>query len=138
MQWHDLHRHLPGFADVAFIWDGVQDNPHIVAHYLLLRFQALTNHVLRPFLGFTDSWHRFEWQARGSGHLHCLFWIPTAPPLDCEIDDVRAAFAQYWGARITAWNPDPLRLPDARNPASLALVDVANTANQFAALLNRL
>jgi hypothetical protein len=25
-----------------------------------------------------------------------------------------------------AWNPDPLRLPDAQNPASLALADVAN------------
>jgi hypothetical protein len=97
-----------------------------------------TDHVLRPFLGFTDYWHRFEWQARGSGHLHCLFWIPTAPPLDQDTNESRAEFARYWGDRITAWNPDPLRLPDARNPASLAPADVANTADQFAALLNRL
>src|SRR6195952_492800 len=39
---------------------------------------------------------------------------------------------------ITAWNPDPSRLPDLRNPASLHPSDVANTSDQFAAFLNRL
>lgn len=82
MQWQDLHRHFPGFSDVAtaidtvrrrFIWNRVQNHPHLIAHYLALRFQALTDHVLRPFLGFADYWYRFEWQARGSAHLHCLF-----------------------------------------------------------------
>ena len=147
MQWQDLHRHFPGFSDLltaddrtrrTFIWDGVQRNPHIVAHYLVLRLRAFTEHVLRPLLGFTDSWDRLEWQARGSGHSHALFWIPAAPPLDQETEESRARFAQYWGPIITAWNPDPLRLPDARNPASLAPADVANTADQFAAFLNRL
>jgi hypothetical protein len=40
--------------------------------------------------------------------------------------------------KITAWNLDPLQLPNAWNPASLALADVANTIDQFAAFLNRL
>ncbi|OBT60171.1 hypothetical protein VE03_10249 [Pseudogymnoascus sp. 23342-1-I1] len=35
-------------------------------------------------------------------------------------------------------NPDPHRPPDLRNPASLRPSDVANTPDQFAALLNRL
>ena len=68
---------------------------------------------------------------------HSLFWIPVAPPLDRETDkctdewraEWQAEFAQYWGIKITAWNPDQSRLPDARNPTSLALVDVANTAD---------
>jgi hypothetical protein len=106
MQWHDLHRHFPGFLEVAaaddytqrrWVWDRVQENPHIVAHYLVLRLQAFTRHVLCPFLRFTDSWDRFEWQARGSGHSHCLFWIPTAPPLDHDTDESRAEFAYYVG-----------------------------------------
>jgi hypothetical protein len=58
--------------------------------------------------------------------------------LDPSTDEERATFAEYWGERITAWNPDQLRLPDARNPASLAPLDVANTSDQFAAFLNRL
>jgi hypothetical protein len=85
MQWHDLHRHFPGFADVStaddytrcrFVWEKVQSHPHVIAHYLVIRFQVFIDRVLRPFLGFTDYWYRFEWQARGSGHLHCLLWIP--------------------------------------------------------------
>jgi len=86
IQWQDLHQHFPGFADVEaandtvrhkFVWDQVQNHPHLIAHYLLLRFQAFMDCVLRPHLKFTDFWTRFEWQARGSGHLHCLFWIPS-------------------------------------------------------------
>jgi hypothetical protein len=147
MQWEDLYRHFPGYSAVAveddrtrrqFIWDMVQNHPHIVAHYLDIRFRLFKEHVLRPFFGYVDEWCRYEWQARGSGHLHCLFWIPSAPPLDVTTAEARAQFAQYWGGNITAWNPDQLRPPDARNPASLASRDVTNTADQFAAFLNRL
>ena len=78
-----------------FIWQAIQDNPHIVAHYLQIRFRTFVQTVLRPLLRFTDHWDRFEWQARGSGHLHCLFWIPSAPSLDQDSDTARAAFARY-------------------------------------------
>merc|ERR1712093_593311 len=127
MQWVDLHRHFPGYSIVAteddhtrykFIWDMVQSHSHIVANYLDIRFRLFKEHVLRPFLGYTDEWSRYEWQARGSRHLHCLFWIPSAPPLDVATAEARTRFAQYWGVKITAWNPDQLRPPDARNPAS--------------------
>ena len=75
---------------------------------------------------------------RGSGHLHCLFWILSAPSLDQDSDTARATFARYWDKLITALNPDPLRLPDLRNPASLNPTDVTNTFDQFTALVNRL
>jgi ATP-dependent DNA helicase PIF1 len=147
MQWHDLQRHLPRFTDYLtgddrtrqrIVWSNVQDYPHLVAHYLDIRFRAFLKHVLRPYLGITDHWIRYEWQHRGSGHLHCLFWTESSPPLDPLTDEQRATFAEYWGQRITAWNPDQLRHPDTRNPASLAPLDVTNTSDQFAAFLNRL
>jgi hypothetical protein len=62
---------------------------------LVIRLQAFADYVLCPLLGFTDSWDRFEWQARSSGYSHGLFWIPTAPPLDRNTDGSRAEFAQY-------------------------------------------
>ena len=104
MQWQDLYRHFSGFSDVVtaddrtqrtFIWDRVQHNPHIVAHYLVICLQAFTDYVLRPFLGFTDSWDWLEWQACGSGHSYSLFWIPTAPLLDQDTDELQAEFARY-------------------------------------------
>jgi ATP-dependent DNA helicase PIF1 len=146
MQWPDLHQHFPGYSRATdgdyhmlreFVWDGVQNQPHIVAHYLLLRFEAFVEHVLKPFLGYDDFWWRFEWQHRGSGHLHCLFWIKTAPTMKVDTDEMRALFAEYWGERITAWNPDETRRPDAMNPAAIQPDDVVNTADQFAAFVNR-
>jgi hypothetical protein len=139
MQWQDLQRHLPRFADYLagdnrtrqqIVWSNVQDYPHIVAQYLDIRYRAFLKHVLRPYLRITDYWIRYEWQHRGSGHLHCLFWTESGPPLDPLTDEQRATFAAYWGQRITALNPDQLRPPDARNPASLAPSDVTNTSDQ--------
>ena len=147
MQWDDLQRHFPRYEEYhtgsesvrrRIVWQNVQDHPHIVAAYLELRLRAFLRLVLRPWLGYSDYWMRFEWQARGSGHIHALFWIEGAPALDPSTPFSRAAFAKYWGERITAWNPAQTRRPDARNPASLPRDAIANSADQFAALLNRL
>ena len=147
MQWHELQRHLPRFAEYVIgdertrqriVWSNIQDYPHVVAHYLDIRFRAFLEHVVGPYLGATDHWFRYEWQHRGSGHVHCLLWTPDGPPLDPETEKERDSFACYWGGRTTAANPDPHRPPDLRNPASLPPSDVANTPDQFAALLNRL
>jgi hypothetical protein len=145
MQWQDLHWYFPRFKNAAndqmhwtFVWEGVQNNPHMVAHYLLIHLRAFIDHVLCLLLGFTDSWDCFEWQAHGSGYLYALFWIPTALALRVKTEEARTQFAHYWDALIIAWNPDSLWLLDVQNPASLASADVANTADQFAAFLNHL
>src|SRR5580692_1433760 len=147
MQWQDLHRHFPGWSEVSragetvrrrFIWDRVQDQPHLIAHYLTIRRKAFMEYVVGPLLNYEDHWDRDEWQVRGSGHNHGLFWIPGAPFMDMESEESRRTFAVYWGERIVAHNPDPSRLPDARNPASLAPANMTNTPDQFAAFLNRL
>ena len=117
MQWYDLQRHLPRFADYLtgddqtrqrIVWSNIQDYPHVVAHYLDIRYRTFLQYVLRPCLGITDHWIRYEWQHRGSGHLHCLFWTESGPPLDPLTDEQRATFAAYWGQRITALNLDQL------------------------------
>jgi ATP-dependent DNA helicase PIF1 len=147
IQWHDLHRHFPGFSEVSeandhvrhkFVWDRVQDQPHLIAHYVAIQRKAFMKYVVAPFLKYEDHWDRDKWQVRGTGHDHGLYWIPDVPPMDQETEGSRSDFAGYWGERITADNPNPLRLPDSRNPASLAPADVANTADQFAAFLNYL
>lgn len=147
MQWHDLHCHFPGWqefegaTDAArskFIWKSVQENPHIVAKYLDLKLKAFCKNVLKPWLGYDDYWFRYEWQFRGTGHIHCLVWIEKAPEMDMSTEESRAKFSRYWDEYITAQNPDPYRRPDSRNPAALPFVAIANTEDQFAALLNRL
>ena len=71
MQWQDLHRHFPGWSEVSqagesvqrrFIWDQVQDQPHLIAHYLTIWRKAFMEYVVSPLLNFEDHWDRYEWQ----------------------------------------------------------------------------
>ncbi len=147
MQWDDLQRHQPRYTEYSnssdairlkIVWDNVQNYPHVIAHYPEIRLQAFMRLVVKPLLGYTDYWHRYEWQARGSGHIHCLLWVIRSPKMDQSTSDLRDIFASFWGEYITAWNPNPERLPDRRNPASIPPNDIVNTADQFASLANRL
>lgn len=52
-------------------------------------------------------------------------------------EEVRARFTAFWSDYVTALNPDARRPPDIRNPASLTRYNVKNTADQFAAFVNR-
>jgi hypothetical protein len=93
-------------------------------------------YVISLLFEYENYWNHDEWQNRSTEYDHGLIWIPDVPPIDQDTEESCRIFAGYWGENITAQNPDPSRLPDARNPASLALADVANTADQFAAFLN--
>ena len=50
----------------------------------------------------------FEWQARGSPHLHGFLWLNPdniRPPSDLSTPESRKALAEYWGAYVEAINP---------------------------------
>lgn len=129
LQWPDLHRHMPTEINVP---EGdlakaqrqrrlaLNNNPHLAAQYLDHRVQLFLKHFLSPLLGVKDFWYRYEWQDRGSGHVHGFFWLKDAPSTDginwnllkdddTEIPaDQRARmddFIKYWDNVITAWNP---------------------------------
>jgi hypothetical protein len=116
IQWHDLHRHFPGWFEVSqandsirhkFIWDRVQDQPHLIAHYVTIQRKAFKEYVIGPLLRYEDYWDRDEWQDRGSKHDYGLLWIPDAPPMDMDTEESHCDFADYWGEKITAQNPNP-------------------------------
>ena len=145
MQWDDLQRHLPRYDEwrngnarerTKIVWENVQKNPHIVAEWLDIRFCHFLKIVLKPHLRYDDYWYRFEWQHRGSGHIHGLLWIKDAPKMDMSTEELRAAFAAFWDSKITAFNPNSTRCSDGRNPASLPYRAVQNTEDQFAGFLN--
>lgn len=45
----------------------------------------------------TDHWYRFEWQQRGSSHIHGFLWLTDAPKPSVVTAEFRDALAQYWG-----------------------------------------
>ncbi|KID80837.1 ATP-dependent DNA helicase PIF1 [Metarhizium guizhouense ARSEF 977] len=147
-QWDDLHRHLPRYVQWRdgtdedrrkIAWENVQRFPHIIAAWLDIRFKAFLKYVMTSFLGLDDYWFRYEWQARGTGHIHCIIWMRDSPAMGARTPEQREAFAQYWNKKVTAVNPNPnsTRPADARNPASLPFIHICNTDEQVAIFMNR-
>jgi ATP-dependent DNA helicase PIF1 len=90
-----------------------------------------------PHLGITDHWYRYEWQARGTGHVHAVIWMKDAPKMGAKTVEQREAFAVYWNKKVTAFVPFLGQQPDPRNECSLPFISIANTQRQFTALMNR-
>ena len=79
MQWPDLHRHMPPSGSIRAQTgpetyrarnEDLSNNPHIAAAWLKKRFDIFFEKVLKKKFNITDHWYRFEWQQRGSGHIH--------------------------------------------------------------------
>ena len=71
-------------------------------------------------LGASDYWFRFEWQHRGSPHVHGLTWLPDAPDVEqvlanSEVTSTAAveALVQYVDKIVSTTNPAVL--PDGSN-----------------------
>lgn len=91
----------------------LREYPHLAATYLNRRWQSLKKHVLDHIVPgghskVLDHWFRYEWQARGSGHIHGFLWCQGAPNmdrLDWSDDDAVEAARAYFASSITAFNP---------------------------------
>ena len=110
----------------------IQQNPPIVTEYLDLRFRLLFQHVLGKKFDVSDHWYRFEWQARGSGHIHGFLWIKDAPEVEQATE-----YLKYWGARVTAINPGADLPPAEVHPSSRPFATRQNTLHELAELLSR-
>ena len=81
--WEDLHRLMPpSYPDTARGRRlAVIDNPHIVDWYFGHRVNSLINSFFDGVLGSEWRWFRFEYQGRGSIHLHGTVKLKNDPGL---------------------------------------------------------
>ena len=131
LQWLSLHSHMPSECEVpegdqrAFRRQrrlALNNNPHIAASFLHRRVELFMKHVICPMLKVKHYWFRFEWQERGSGHIHGFLWLRDAPnPDDIDWNHVKkpdsiisdeqqekiATFISFWDRIVTAFNPFP-------------------------------
>ena len=109
-------------------------NPHIIAAWLTIRLKLFCKWVVKKHLKYSDYWLRYEWQARGSGHL---FGLLTRTGLQrWGRQELRQKLAEYWATKVTAVNSHVNRPADPKHP-SLPFTAVRNTSDQCAACLNR-
>ncbi|KAF5578398.1 ATP-dependent DNA helicase PIF1 [Fusarium pseudoanthophilum] len=150
LHWESLHRHMPEYTNwqnannrgkMAIARKNLKENPHIAAYHFNARFTSFLENVIKPKFNVTESWFRYEWQARGSTHAHGLFWVKNAPTLDTQpgqdLQNINEDFLRFWGAHITAINPDRQQ-PGQQRDINLLISIIPNpTFGDLAAVVNR-
>ena len=97
----------------------VIENPAIADWFFCHRVQKFVDAFYVGVLGAVDYWMRFEWQHRGSPHVHGLAWLPNAPDVEQLLssadtfDAVKEEIIQYADKIVSTINP--AILPDGSN-----------------------
>ena len=141
LHWPDLHRiieqqraiaHGTDPLDISTLGERAHYNrcvdnltkyPHIVASFLQCRIKLFLETLNKvPGFEFTDHWYRYEWQHRGSGHVHGFLWLRDGPNLEdknLENPEHRRELADYFSKKVFAHTPIP-NLPRPQiNPCQL-------------------
>jgi len=87
----------------------VIENPAIADWFFHYRIEKFITAFYIDVLGATDYWIRYEWQHRGSPHVHGLVWFPNAPNVEKIIAStdhaMKEQFLKYVDKFITTINP---------------------------------
>ena len=89
----------------------VIENPAIADWFFYHRVQKFIEAFYVGVLGATDYWVRFEWQHRGSPHVHGLAWLPNAPDVEKLLspsnisDEAKEEIIQYADSLVSTCNP---------------------------------
>lgn len=152
IQWPDLHAHMPSagtndpdnpLTDHAAYRQRNKDlneNPAIAAYYFQLRWETFFKLVILPMYKVTDWWFRYEWQHRGSSHVHGFIWMEDAPSVeDLNPEDAESvrSFVTFWDPIVSTWNPG-ITVPKADpHPSNRAWNTLEDTLKELAEMLNR-
>jgi ATP-dependent DNA helicase PIF1 len=148
VQWPDMHRHMPNndpdAAENATSYrirmNDLNNNPAIAAYYFQRRWQIFFDEVIKPKFKIKDSWWRYEWQHRGSSHIHGFLWMEDAPSvdaLDINNPDSVAAFIHFWDQHVSTWHPNKDCPPAAIHPSAQMFNTLQDTKKELAEMLNR-
>jgi ATP-dependent DNA helicase PIF1 len=149
IQWPDLHQHMSANPEAPpeneqeayrIRMANLNQNPAIAAYYFQKRWEIFFEEVVKPQLNVVDHWWRFEWQHRGSSHIHGFLWLRDAPSVeDLKLDNDQSVhqFVTFWDALVSTWNPKPNHPPAPIHPSSRAFTTLSDTQQELVELINR-
>ena len=120
LQWPELAR-LIGAENTGRAGhnNALIENPAIANWFFYHRIQKFMEAFYVDLLGVSDYWLRFEWQHRGSPHVHGLAWLQNAPNVKETINEgdafARHSLIQFIDKLVCTCNPAVL--PDGSNMA---------------------
>lgn len=119
----------------------INENPKIVEDYFTFRATTFIDKVLCKRYPIVDYWFRYEFQHRGSCHLHGVFWFSEAPDAR-QFDNASAeqllSAKKYYDQLVSAFNPLPSTPAAPIHPSRIRSTDVdINDDRSVSELLNR-
>ena len=114
LQWPELARLIcPDDPDSSSARNKAVQDPAIADWFFYQRIVKFIDVFYTGVLGATDYWFRFEWQHRGSPHVHGLAWLPDAPDVEQVLSytdattstAVRDALISYVDNVVSTTNP---------------------------------
>ncbi|CAG8502458.1 12012_t:CDS:2, partial [Cetraspora pellucida] len=85
------------------------NNPHIISWFFNKQFEIFFENVLKRQWELEDWWYRFEWQHRGSVHVHEIGKRQNAPEINWtqmkENENLISEVVQYLNNLVTTINP---------------------------------
>ena len=119
----------------------INGNPSIVEDYFSYRATSFIKDILCKIFSVTNYWFRFEFQHRGSCHLHGLIWISNAPDPRTFDDATEAEILiakNFYDSLVSAHNPLRTIPPAVIHPSRLRSTDVSLDDDcHISELLNR-
>ena len=96
----------------------LNDNPAVADWFFFHRIQLFLKFFYTEILKVSEYWLRFEWQYRGSPHVHGLAWISNAPDVQEAFsssgsEEMRAVVKRFIDSVVSTVNP--ALLPDGSN-----------------------
>ena len=150
IRWPDYHEHMPNRAPNTATESERQrlnaknitrnENPAIAAWWFCRPWNLFFLHVMKPFFHITEWWFRYDWQHRGSSHVHVLFWMkdgPSPDALDIEDPESLGKFMDFWSSRVSAVNPVPNAACADIHPSAWRTADLTYSFHDLAQMLNR-
>ena len=121
LQWPELAKLIcPDDADSRSARNtALQENPAIADWFFYYWIQKFVQVYYVGILGASDYWLHFEWQYRGSPHVHGLAWLRDAPDVqrigDPQEHSAEQDIIHYVDRLVSTTNPAVL--PDGSNIA---------------------
>lgn len=113
-QWPELARLIADNPDTCSSRSSaVNNNPAIADWFFYERISKFMKAFYVDVLGATDYWFRFEWQHRGSPHVHGVAWLQNAPDIEkllssddsSELFDAAENITAYIDGLVSTMNP---------------------------------
>ena len=97
------------------------NNPALADWFFYERISQFIKAFYCDVIGCCDYWMRFEWQHRGSPHVHGLAWLPNAPDVQASLDsdEGRLKLVSFVDSVVSTTNP--AILPDGSNASEAPL-----------------